>query len=60
MGCNIINGSYSNLMENYLSPYTASKVMRKGMCQSCYASGVPISLNEETGMTCCDKCNDKD
>jgi hypothetical protein len=47
-------------MENYLSPYTASKVMRKGMCQSCYASGVPISLNEETGMTCCDKCNDKD
>ena len=47
-------------MENYLSPYTASKVMRKGMCQSCYASVVPISLNEETGMTCCDKCNDKD
>ena len=46
-------------MGNYLSPYATSKIMRRGMCRSCYASGVPVSLNEETGITCCDKCVNK-
>jgi len=50
---------HTNSMGSNLSPYTTSKIVRKGMCRSCYASGVAVSLNEETGMTCCDKCMNK-
>jgi len=50
---------YSDSMNYDLSPYITSKIMRKGMCRSCYASGVAVSLNEETGMTCCEKCMSK-
>ena len=47
-------------MKNDLSRYSTSRIMRRGMCRTCYASGVPVTINEETGMTCCDKCKNKD
>ena len=47
-------------MRNDLSGYTLSKIMRRGMCRDCYASGVPVTINEETGMACCEKCKNKD
>jgi len=56
----MISPLYRHNSINYdLSPHITSKIMRKGMCRSCYASGVPVSLNEETGMTCCEKCMNK-
>ncbi len=48
-----------NSMKNNLSRYIISKIMRRGMCRSCYSSGVPVTINEETGMTCCEKCMGK-
>ncbi|MBS1268981.1 MAG: hypothetical protein MAG458_01717 [Nitrosopumilus sp.] len=41
-----------------LSCYVTSNIMRRGMCTSCYSSGVPVTINEETGMTC-EKCRVK-
>lgn len=46
-------------MENNLSLYNTCKIIRRGMW-SCYSSGVPVTINEETGMTCCDKCRSKE
>ena len=60
MECVLISPLYhTHSMGNYLSPHNTSKIMRRGMCRRCYASGVPVSLNEETGITCCDKCVNK-
>ena len=43
-------------MNHNLTRYITSKIMRRGLCTNCYSSGVAMSLNEETGLVCCEKC----
>ena len=47
------------MMKDLIIRFT-SKIMRRGICRTCYSSGVPVTINEETGMTCCEKCKNKD
>jgi len=50
---------HNNSMKSNLSFYNTCKIMRRGMCRDCFASGVPVTIDEETGMTCCEKCKNK-